>query len=404
MTKFRVLFFILTLVIVGVVGYFLSFYAKGYQFDLATFKFLPNGILVIKSNPDGAQVFIDGELKTATNATFHLPPSTYEVSIKKEGFMTWNKTLTIEKEVVTEADAHLFRVVPSLSAVTFNGIESTLPSPDLTKIAYGVPAVAVGEADTTGGLWIMETINLPLGFARDPRRITDANIKDATLTWSPDSRQILMESDTAAFLVETGNFTPQSQLVNATSRLESIRETWAEEESEKLAAKIDSLPPELATILKTKAQSVVFSPDESKVLYTASDSAEIKKELITIVPGASTQPEERQIKKGKTYVYDIKEDRNFAVDGDSESLSIEIWETSPKERRMFWFTSSRHLVLVEKDKVTIMDFDGTNRQVVYTGSFVAPHVFPTSNIDRLLILTNLGANSTPPNIYTLSLK
>ncbi len=73
-------------------------------------------------------------------------------------------------------------------------------------------------------------------------------------------------------------------------------------------------------------------------------------------------------------------------------------------RRLTWFPTSRHLVLAEEGKVTIMDYDGTNRQEVYTGSYIAPHAFPAVSDERLLLLTNLGADSGSPNIYSLSLK
>ena len=51
-----------------------------------------------------------------------------------------------------------------------------------------------------------------------------------------------------------------------------------------------------------------------------------------------------------------------------------------------------------------MDYDGTNRQEVYAGSYVAPHAYPALTTDRIIILTNLGANTSPPNLYSLSLK
>src|SRR4030042_6361491 len=136
MTKIRMFIFAITIAIVFVVGTLIFLYAKGYRLDSDTKKFSPNGLLVIKSVPDGAQIFINGELKTATNATIPLIPNTYDVSVKKEGFLSWNKRLTIEKEIVTEASAHLFKSVPSLSAITFLGVENPIPSHDLTKISY----------------------------------------------------------------------------------------------------------------------------------------------------------------------------------------------------------------------------------------------------------------------------
>ena len=96
MTRTRLLIFFLTIFIVATVGYLITLYARGYRFDPTTFRFAPNGLLVIKSNPDGAQIYINGELKTATNATISLPPDTYDVSVRKDGYMPWQKRLTIQ--------------------------------------------------------------------------------------------------------------------------------------------------------------------------------------------------------------------------------------------------------------------------------------------------------------------
>ncbi len=83
MTKYRGLILISTIVIVGLLGYFLSLYARGYRFNTKEYKYTPTGLLVIKSNPDGAQVNIDGELKAATNANLSLAPDTYDIEINK---------------------------------------------------------------------------------------------------------------------------------------------------------------------------------------------------------------------------------------------------------------------------------------------------------------------------------
>jgi hypothetical protein len=250
----------------------------------------------------------------------------------------------------------------------------------------------------------METINLPLGFSRDPRRITDGDLTGANLTWSPNGREILVSLNKESYLIDIGKFTPQAQRVNVEPQKEVIISDWEKEEARKTSAQISPLSEVLADILTRKAGTIVFSPDETKILYTASESATLPREIIKPVPGASTQKEERDIKGGRTYVYDLKEDRNFLIDENSKDLSIESWKASDKPRRMFWFGTSRHIVLAEEGKVTIMDLDGTNRQVVYSGSYVSPNALAAPNIDRLFVLTNLGADSNPPNLYTLSLK
>ena len=62
-------------------------YGKGYRFGLGPGKLelKGTGLLVAKSIPDGAQVFIDDKLKTATDNTINLPPGEYRVKIFKEG-------------------------------------------------------------------------------------------------------------------------------------------------------------------------------------------------------------------------------------------------------------------------------------------------------------------------------
>ena len=404
MTKQRIFFFLVTLIIVSVVATMVSFYARGWRFDTKNNEFSPNGLLVIKSAPDGAQILVNGKLETATDATISLQPGTYDVQIQKESYLAWNKRLVIEEEVVTEATAHLFKSVPSLSAVSFSSCTNPTPSYDMTKIAYVVLPDQNGNGVETSGLWIMEMLNLPLGFARDPKRITDGNLTGAVLEWSPNGREILLTTNTGSFLLDASKFTPQSQRTNITIGKEKVLTEWQTEADKKLKAQITKLPDELESLVKRKMKAIVFSPDEDMVVYTASESAKIPDDLIKQLPGASTQKQERDIKSNHTYVYDIKEDRNFLIDTNAGDLIIEGGYQTPAVRRLSWFITSRHLVLAENDKITILDYDGTNRQTVYAGSYLTPHAFPTLSLDRLIILTNLGATSTPANLYSLSIK
>ncbi|KKU48533.1 MAG: Serine/threonine protein kinase [Candidatus Woesebacteria bacterium GW2011_GWC2_47_16] len=401
MTRLRVLLGLLTLLVVGLLGLFLSLYARGYRFDGQTFRFKPSGLLVVKSDPSGAQVFVNGELSTATDTTVSLAPGTYDVSIRKESFHPWNKRLVIEKEVVTEAIASLFRVAPSLSSVTFSGVVNPVISADGTRIAYATPPSR--EDPEKGGLWAIETVNLPIGFARDPRRVTDGDLTAADWQFSPDGREILVSLGQSVFLLDASTFTPQARRVNVAARKEIILAGWEEERGTRLSSQIKILPDELVDILQRKVSSIVFSPDETKILYTASGSATIRENLIKPLPGSSSQKQERDIKEGHTYVYDIKEDRNFLLDEGAESLLIDSKLVPELTRRLAWFPTSKHLVLSEAGKITIIDYDGTNRQLVYSGSYVSPHAYPFGSTSRLLILTSLGADTTP-NLYSLTLK
>ena len=159
---------------------------------------------------------------------------------------------------------------------------------------------------------------------------------------------------------------------------------------------IRNLPPELVDILTRKTTEFVFSPDQNMILYTASGAGVLPDNLIKPLPGASTQKQERTIQVGRTYIYDIKEDRNFLVSDQPVGLS--------NQPTLRWMSTSRHLLLAAAGQIVIMDYDGTNRETVYSGSYIGTFAFPFNNTTRLLILTNLGAGSASPNLYTLTIK
>ncbi|AKM83281.1 hypothetical protein A2422_03745 [Candidatus Woesebacteria bacterium RIFOXYC1_FULL_31_51] len=380
MTKLRVLILLSTLLFVGVVGYFVSLIARGYRFDTDSFKFLANGILVIKSEPDGASVYIDGDLKGATNTNIKLAPGSYDVEIKKNGYLTWSKRLTIKKEEVTQITAQFFKVAPSLSPVTFDGAANPVVSDDFSKIAY-----------TNGdSLWIMSVSALPIGFPSEPKKITDGVTNDSTYFFSPNSRQILLKTATGTFLLNSNEFTPQNQRVNISIKINETLKEWNLEKTKKEDAQLKNLPQDLVEIFKRRVKTFTFSPDENMVMYVASQSADLRENLIPKLPGSSTQKENRDIKIGKTYIYDIKEDKNFLVSENGTPL--------------YWLPTSKHLIESLEGKIVIMDYDGTNRQVVFSGNYITPHAYPFVNASKLLILTNLGSDSTTANLYSLSIK
>lgn len=389
--KIRVIVTLSTIVVVTVLAIIFGLIARGYSFDLKTLQFAPSGLLVIKSVPDAAEIFIDGEFETATNATLRLKPATYDIEITKEGYFSWSKRVVIEKEVVVEQIAYLFRSTPSLSATTFSGVVNPIATADNTQIAYAVP-LEKNNGVEKAGLWVIETVNLPLGFSKDPRRITDGNLVNASWLWSPDGREILLTTSAGIFLLDTSEFTPQAERINVATRKNLILAEWEEESKKKLSSKIRSLPDPLVELFSSGVSRISFSPDEKKVLYTASSSAFLKDELIKPVPGSSTQRQERNVVSGNTYVYDIKEDRNFLI------------EANISGKQLAWFPSSAHLVFGESNEVSIIDYDGTNKKAIYTGAYEAPFVFPTLNEDRVLILTNLGSNDSLSNLYSLNLK
>ena len=229
------------------------------------------------------------------------------------------------------------------------------------------------------------------------KRISEGDLANATYEFSPDGRQILLTLSNSIYLLDSGSFISQSQRVNMSSQKDSILSDWEKEKNARNAILERNLPPDLVDILQRKTSSFTFSPDEQMILYTASSSATLPDNLIKPLPGSSTQNQERAIQMGRTYIYDTKEDRNFLIYDQPINQST----NQPALRFM---PDGHHILLAREGQVIGMDYDGTNRQIIYSGSYTAPYAFPFSNATKLLILTNLGGVSSTPNLYGLTVK
>lgn len=413
MRHFRLVTALIALTFIIVFGIAVSYIARGYRFDSKNLGFKPTGLFVATSDPTGAQVWLNGQLESATNTTLSLPPDTYDVEIKKQGFLPWKKRLTIKKEEVTKVDTALFPAAPSLSGLTSSGALKPTLSPDGTKVVFGIP-LTDKSADQKVGLWVMDLGNLPIGFSTDPKQITSLNPENASWSWSPDSRKILINTTNGSFVIGANGITRESDMVNIKgAKLDKTLVDWKQEDKDLHANELDNLPREIKDAIERKVSSFAFSPDKNKVLYTAIGATNLPDNLIPSLPGSSTQQQDRTIKPGKIYSYDIKEDHNFLLLGEAKDVDLASWkvpEATPSAQKVLlvkisWFPTSNHLVLAEKDKITVMDYDGTNRQIVFAGPYEAPYAIPYPNGNRLLLLTRLGAGSANfPNLYALSLK
>ena len=182
-------------------------FGRGYRFNPGQKNLSSTGLLVASSDPTGAQVWLDGNLKTATNNTLALSPGWYQVKITKEGFLSWEKKLRVQGEVVTETQTMLFPSTPSLSPLTTSGVIAPVLSPDGTKIVYAIPIKAglPAEASAKAGLWVINLNSQPLGFSRDPLLLAKSSFgldfAQGIFAWSPDSKQILVSIGANRYLL-----------------------------------------------------------------------------------------------------------------------------------------------------------------------------------------------------------
>lgn len=291
-------------------------FAKGYRPSRQNIV-SGNGLLVANSNPNGAQIFVNGRFTSATSDTLYLDPGSYDVEIKKDGFFTWAKKLQIEKEVVTQANGVLFPLAPRLTPLTFSGAQNVTPSPDGQRLAY---YTASASANTKNGWYMLELTDSPLALQRGPKQIAEASSdfmpENTQVVWSPNSSQLLLISEKRAVLLDPSRLVRLSELPDVKLQLTTIFSQWEEEMYLRDRERLAKFPAEIQKIATESAVNVYFSPDEKQILYTATQAFTLPSAIIPAKPGSSTQKETRTTEVGGIYVYDSEEDRQFSLGKD----------------------------------------------------------------------------------------
>ena len=405
------------------------------------------GLLAANSFPNGAQVFLNGKLTTATDNTLNMEPGEYEIEIKKDGYASWKKLMHIEKELVTQTNATLFPIDPSLTPLTLTGSMNISPSPDGQKIAF---YVASASAETKNGLYVLDLTDNMLSLQRGPRQISQEtanfDFRASSLLWSPDSSQLLISYDGRNVLLDPTRLNVIAELQDITYRLGRLFSEWEEEAYARERIRLSKFPIELQQIATQSAKNIYFSPDEERLLYTATASAILPEHIIPAVPAASSQPQQRNLEIGGMYVYDRKEDRNFRVGTEKDNvlspyerpaLATDLFnnrplslEASPSAFQKLqgitsnetiqnfrlhyssifagglqWFPDSKHLLGIKNNSIVIMEYDSTNETILYAGPFSENFLYPWPNGSKIILLTNFNqALDGAANLYAVNLK
>lgn len=391
---------IFTVCIILLVSGIIIAYGRGYRFDTKQKSFGSTGLVSVTSDPTGATITVDGKKVGATNTTVSIKPGWYTVSISKEGYQSWEKKIRVQGEVVVSSHAVLFPSNPSLSAITTGGIASPVLSPDGSKLAFTMPsstnATNGAQLIDRGGVWVLDLIDKPLGFNRDAKQLLKATALDttnATLTWSPDSKQLIIDIPTrlttASYLLEADKLNDYAKPLY---EKQTTMNNWSMQAQTKEKEKLLTLSPDLTKIASSSMRIISFSPDENKIFYEATATATIPTIITPPLIGTNSTEEKRTIIPNTLYVYDIKEDKNYIL-GNAKTLILQ------------WLPNSRQLITAGNNKIDVLDFDGTNRKTVYAGPFWDSFVAPWTNASKLVILTNLNPSaSTLPNLYAINIK
>ncbi len=401
----RTLFTTLLIALFIGLGTFLAIlYGKGYRLNLGgegNQIIAGTGLLVLTSTPDGARVYLDDNLTTATNDTLNLPPGEYDLRIEKDGYYPWKKHVKLIKEAVTKTDALLFPSAPKLEAATLLGAEDPIVDTNGSLLAYKVSS----SSAQNNGIYVISLTNRPLiPLGNTSRQIVSNRVDTfsrATLEFSPDGQEILAtippSSTTSGtikrYLLNTNslNETPR----NVTVTISQIRNQWETERREQESKFINSIPRKARSFATQYFTNPKLSPESDKIVYVASTSASMPQFITPPLPSTNSTPETRDLKAGSVYVYQIKEDKNYLLyqTGEGEILP-----------NFIWYPSSSHLVFIKDKRISAIEYDGQNLTTLYSGPFAPNFVYPWPDGSGIIIRTNLNDETIPPNLYTVGLK
>lgn len=363
----RFLLTLSTVLVIALIAGAAIFLAKGYTFSPATGKIQGTGILSITSLPESASVYLDGHLTTATNATISLSPKSYQVRVVREGSIPWERQVDVHEGLVTDLKITLFPAIPTIYPLTFNGVSKPLLSPDEQKLAFVVPTATVsGTLKQKGGIWVWSMVSQPISFVRggEPHQLVASNSSidyaNATLRFSPDSKQILASFADSHWLLNTDQSDQTPSDVTPTVAL--LLRTWDQDQKTQDAARIATIKDPALQKIASGSSALKWAPDETKFM----------------------------IATGSAKVYDL-------VDGNSYSL--------PAAKNYTWLPDSRHVVLTQEGKIAVADYDGTNAAVIWAGNFLDNFALPWPDSSRLVIITTFPTpTASQPNFYGINLK
>lgn len=362
------------------------FFAKGYSISTKEKRIVGTGIVTIKSEPDAASVYIDGHLTTATNATISsLSPKTYSVKVVKEGFIPWEKSVEVKEGLVNEIKVTLYPSIPTIYPLAFSGVSNPVLSPDGAKLAYIVPSSSSAKKN---GIWVWAmTNNQPIAFVRssEPHQIASNVILDfskATLRWSPDSKQVLATVENNSYLLESQTLNNEPR--DITPILSSIISGWEEDSSAKNEARILAIKDINLRKIASDSALVYWSPDETKFMARRDPINQKELESKEGIAGFK--------------VYDLEEKSPVGFSSKKEY-------SLPAARAHLWLPNSRHIILIEEGTISLIEFDGTNKAVIYAGTFADNFVFPWPDSSRLVIISSFPTpTASEPNLYGINLR
>lgn len=435
---------VLLLVLFGSALVAIIFYARGYRPNIQDGTFTPTGILAVSSNPKAAKVYVNGELKGVTDLNLNLPPGSYKVQITKDGYTTWEQEVKLKGEIVTSLTGLLFPRNASLSPLTNLGIVKAIRIDQTEKVML----FSQNDNLEKDGIYIYQSSQRALSIFAPLQLIllksnlpAEVDFKNSQVFFSPDYSQAIIE-----FTTETGSLNylvslneENTQLFDMTpSSRETLLGAWKEDKVKNISKILETFPLTVQKVASDSFHIIAFSPDETKVLYKVNQPIILPPVITPPLIGANQNVETRQLSPDVYYVYDRKEDKNFAIPSELlpttipnltpiispvkvkpvvklptasptpevplSTLNLVDFSIDTTSLPIVWYPDSSHLVIKQPNEISVIDYDNTNRRTVYSGPAEAVF-FSVTTEGKLLILANLNPqNNSSADLYEVGIR
>lgn len=411
----RFLYSILTILVVLIIAGVAIFFVKGYTFSSKDGRLSGTGILSITSMPDGASVYINGHLTTATNTTLSsLQPKKYQLKIVKEAFIPWEKEVEVVEGLVTEVKATLFPAIPTIYPLTVNGAINPALSPDGDKLVFAVPFIDDSHSRQKGGIWVWTMGSQPISFARgaEPHQLVASSFRldfsKAKIIWSPDSKQVLLtlqennlpgEANLRNYLLDVDKQTNIADLKDITPILDTTEKEWALDQKIKDEARISTIKDLRIKEIASSSSGLVVG---SSLTKTPTPNNEQRTTNLI-----KWSPDETKFIKGSK-LYDLSSKNTPAKQTSPAAGKVLLGSKEydlPPALDYFWLPDSKHIILVGEEKISISEIDGANISEIYAGKFDGTTVFPWPDSSKMVILTSYNTSTaSTPNLFGINLK
>lgn len=387
----RFLFTLVTIVIIAIGALAAVYLAKGYRISPETGQVIGTGIISATSVPDQASIYLDDHLISATNANINnLEPKKYTVKIHKDGYIDWIKEVEVQEGLVSEVKATLYPALPSVYPLTFNGAIHPSLSPDGLKLAYVVPT-----GDKKGGVWAWTFSSNQIGFARggEPHQVmlppTGVDLTNATLSWSPDSKQLLLSTENRNYLLEQDRLNDPPR--DITPILQPTLKSWSDDQAALDKAKLEAISDLNIRRAASASASLKWSPDETKFIF------------------ADDKQNYKSVDLKTNEVYDLPLAKSYAWLPDSVHLVVVDQLTTVPTPTPGRIASPSPAPVLDQQfpvgKISVIEYEGTNKSEIYAGNFDTNSVFAWPDGSRLVMLYALATNTASvPNLYGINLK